>query len=146
MIMKRIPALRRLSADHHRGLVLARQARTTNDPSLTWAEIQHQFRVELDPHFELEENGLLPALSAVGELELVERTLAEHRAMRALIATGGPADLERFAALLDDHIRFEEAVLFETAQRLLSSEVLARIQDLHEQAAAPSCTIRSAAP
>ncbi len=144
--MKRIPALRRLSADHHRGLVLARQARTTSDASLTWGEIQRQFRVELDPHFELEENGLLPALSAVGELELVERTLAEHRAMRALIATGGPADLERFAALLDDHIRFEEAVLFETAQRLLSSEALARIQDLHEQAAAPSCTIRSAAP
>jgi hypothetical protein len=131
--MKRIPALRRLSSEHHRGLVLARQARTTRDPSLTWAEIQRQFRIELDPHFALEEAGLLPALSAVGEPELVERTLADHQAMRALIATGGPADLERFAALLDDHIGFEETLLFETAQRVLSSEALARIQDLHEQ-------------
>jgi hypothetical protein len=138
--MKRIPALRRLSSEHHRGLVLARQARITRDPSLAWAEIKRQFEVELDPHFALEEAGLLPALSAVGELELVERTLADHLAMRALIATGGPADLERFAALLDEHIRFEESLLFETAQRVLSSDVLAGIQGLHEQTAASRCT------
>ncbi len=79
--MKRLDALRRLSSEHHIGLVIARRAREELDtPQVAWAEIRQRFADELEPHFQLEERGLLPAMQEAGEAMLVERTLAEHRA------------------------------------------------------------------
>lgn len=124
--------------EHHMGLVLARRARASaDDPGPAWEALRERFAAELDAHFILEEQGLLPALTAVGERELVERTLAEHRSLRALIATGGPADLTAFALLLADHIRFEEDELFATAERILSDENLAALEALHASAPRP---------
>lgn len=142
--MERIQALRRLSSDHHTGLVLARRLRGMDaaseiDRERTWVDLKQRFAEELDPHFRLEEVGVLPALQAVGEGALVERTLAEHRAMRDRIEQGGPADLETFATLLSDHIRFEETELFATAQRVLDAATLDRLQALHDGAAPPAC-------
>jgi hypothetical protein len=54
-----------------------------------------------------------------GAAILVERTLAEHGAMRALITDDRPDNLGQLAAALEAHIRFEEQELFEAAQRLL---------------------------
>jgi hypothetical protein len=125
--------------EHHIGLVLARRAReAAGDPVPAWEAMRKRFAAEVDAHFILEEQGLLPALAAVGERALVERTLAEHRSLRALIGTGGPADLAAFALLLADHIRFEEDELFATAERVLSDENLATIEALH--ASAPRAT------
>jgi hypothetical protein len=42
---------------------------------------------------------------------------------------------------LTAHIRFEEATLFETAQRVLDPQVLAELGALHEQAARPACAL-----
>ncbi|MGA7981805.1 MAG: hypothetical protein WCA32_16470 [Chromatiaceae bacterium] len=47
--------------------------------------------------------------------------------MRALIADDRPASLAAFADLLEAHIRFEENELFETAQRTLAAETLAKL-------------------
>ncbi|MGA7981806.1 MAG: hypothetical protein WCA32_16475 [Chromatiaceae bacterium] len=79
--MRRIAALRSLSSDRHSGLVLARRARKASVAGLavrtaTWQDLRRRFRAELEPHFEIEERGLLPALCAVGEAALVDRTLA----------------------------------------------------------------------
>lgn len=142
--MQRIEPLRRLSSEHHTGLVIARRARelARNAPDAreaAWADLKQRFADELEPHFKLEERGLLPALLAAGEGVLVERTLAEHLRMRALIDAGGPEDLGAFAEALADHIRFEEKELFETAQRVLGTEALERIQALHDREAAPVC-------
>ncbi len=138
--MRRCAALKRLSSEHHSGLVIARRARIAAPAAETaWTELRQRFADELEPHFQLEERGLLPALEAAGEQALVERTLAEHRALRRLIDGGGPADLDAFARLLTEHIRFEENGLFAMAQRVLGSDALAAIQELHEREAGPSC-------
>jgi iron-sulfur cluster repair protein YtfE (RIC family) len=138
--MRRCAALKRLSSEHHSGLVIARRARVAAPaPEAAWVELRQRFADELEPHFQLEERGLLPALQAAGEQTLVERTLAEHRALRDLIDGGGPADLDAFAQLLTGHIRFEENALFAMAQRVLGPDALAAIQDLHEREAGPSC-------
>lgn len=144
--MKRVEALRRLSSEHHIGLVIARRAREELDaPQVAWAEIRQRFADELEPHFQLEERGLLPAIQEAGEAMLVERTLAEHRAMRALVEKGGPEDLVAFAQLLADHIRFEESELFEMAQRVLGQPALEAIQSLHPLGGGLSCRAQGVA-
>ena len=142
--MQRDPNLVRLSRDHHTGLVLAKRARELETAEATqrraaWTEMQARFANELEPHFQLEEQGLLPALRAAGEDVLVDRTLTEHAELRRLIASADPSAPQRFGEALAAHIRFEEAGLFETAQRVLAADVLDALGALHEQAAPPAC-------
>lgn len=130
--MKRDAALRDLSSEHHTGLVLVRRIRKQPAPAeaavkARWEEVRERFASELEPHFQKEEDGLLPMLRAIGESALVERTLREHETMRRLVADGGPEDLLRFAQWLDEHIRFEEKELFDVAQRRLSADQLASL-------------------
>lgn len=129
MTMKRHPTLRQLSSDHHSGLVLARKARSAANGSIeeqqaAWSSVVARFEAELEPHFRLEEKGLLMALERAGETQLVERTLREHAEMRALIAQDRPGNLTRFAERLTAHIRFEERELFERAQLMFDATVL----------------------
>lgn len=88
--MRRYPGLRRLSSDHHTGLLIARRAREaagtgSRARSAAWEELKRRFTAELEHHFRREETGLLPALRAAGEDPLAERTTREHQRMRALI-------------------------------------------------------------
>jgi hemerythrin-like domain-containing protein len=126
--MKRVPALRALSSEHHSGLVLVRRIRNAASsavqPTKVWADVIERFEHDLEPHFQKEEQGLLPMLRAVGERDLVTRTLQEHKAMRNMVREADTKDLLRFAQLLSDHIRFEEKELFEVAQRRLSADQL----------------------
>ena len=142
--MQRDPNLVRLSRDHHTGLVLAKRARALETTEATqcraaWTEMQARFADELEPHFQLEEQGLLPALRTAGEDVLVDRTLTEHAELRRLIANADPSAPQRFGEALATHIRFEEAALFATAQRVLAADVLDALGALHEQAAPPAC-------
>ena len=131
--MRRHPALRGLSSDHHTGLVIARRARKAaregiHARAVAWEEVKQRFVSELEEHFRREELGLLPMLRTAGEATLVQRTLSEHQTLRKLIADDRPENLSAFAELLAAHIRFEESELFETAQRLLGLDVLARLE------------------
>ncbi|RIX44145.1 MAG: hemerythrin domain-containing protein [Rhodocyclales bacterium GT-UBC] len=130
--MKRHPALQQLSREHHTALKLCRQARlaiaqaTQNEIAACAETICRLFPHELNPHFLAEEGDLLPALSAAGESRLVNRTLAEHVELRRLVKLlGQTADrptLQAFATLLEEHVRFEERILFEMAQQRLFDE------------------------
>lgn len=121
--MKRDPALRNLSNEHHQGLVLAKRAKKTactEDAQQVWEEIRQRFAVEMEPHFRDEEARLLPALERAGAIELVKRTLDEHVALRRLIGEKSVEAMIQFADLLEQHIRFEERELFEAAQKRLT--------------------------
>ena len=129
--MKRHAALLQLSREHHQALKMARQARFACDAGLGPAIAQaaeticERFQEELEAHFQTEEIDLLPALAAAGAGDLVQRTLTEHAELRDLnrrLAEPDGETLARFATLLNDHVRFEERELFETAQRLLYPE------------------------
>lgn len=126
--MKRHGELLALSREHHAALKLVRASRRVAAAGDA-AAVEHQarqvatvFAVELEPHFHAEEAGLLRWLAAAGQGLLVERTLADHRELRALAAElrqPATATLARFADLLEAHVRFEERELFETAQALM---------------------------
>ena len=128
--MKRSPALLALSREHHTALSLsvriARMADAEAEAALL-IRVPAVFDAELEPHFQEEEQGLLPALVAAGELALVSRTLAEHGAMRNLmthIRSGDVVSLKLFGQQLAAHVRFEERELFATAQDVLSADYL----------------------
>lgn len=128
--MKRHAALLQHSRDHHHGLKLARLARFAADSGSPEAvaeaahTIKEQFTEKLEPHFQEEEKGLLVELSAIGQHELVQRTLNEHAQLRELnrrlaVDPQDATAMSSLATLLHDHVRFEERELFETAQALL---------------------------
>ena len=134
--MKRHPALSQLSREHHSALVLAKQALRANAGELDAmahfvAKVERVFASDLEPHFQLEEELLLPALSRAGHFEAVERTLAEHAELRSLasqIDIHRPEIWCRFGDALADHVRFEERDLFPLAESTLEEETLESIR------------------
>lgn len=131
--MKRHPALRELSSEHHRALVLATRAqRATPDEAATRAlaaEAVRLFADELEPHFQQEESGLLVELKAAGCDTAARRTHAEHTELRELAGqlSVSPSALPRFGERLAAHIRYEERELFPLAEATLAPEALDRI-------------------
>ncbi len=133
--MRRDPRLRELSSEHHQALVLARRALTATPPQAPeiWAEVRRRFYAELEPHFEIEERLLLPALEAAGYVALAARTRADHAHLRRLRA-GDDDDhgrLQTFGDLLAAHVRFEERELFPAAEACLPPEVLEAVAAAH---------------
>ncbi len=134
--MKRVPELRALSNDHHRGLVLARKAKksgTESDLSLRdmWVSIELYFKTDLEPHFQIEELHIGSNLEAAGESGMAKRLYEEHDALRRFIHSKSErtsSNLQKFGELLEEHIRFEERELFEVAQNNLSADVLFAIE------------------
>lgn len=138
--MKRSPHLMQLSREHHTALLLAKRAQrlgkgTAAEAAAFMSELPDIFGGELEPHFQVEEIALLSALQNSGGTEhvvgMVERTVAEHEALRALARRIGAHDfasLAPFGELLDAHVRFEERELFGLAESLLTAEALARIE------------------
>ena len=128
--MKRHPDLLQLSREHHGALKLARgagRAAASGDAREVAALAQRVvqvFPVELDPHFCVEEQGILLLLAQAGQHELVARTLADHAELRRLalaLATPDADTLLHFADLLGAHVRFEEREVFEAAQASLDT-------------------------
>lgn len=132
--MKRHPVLQPLSDDHHRALILARRLRGTAaedtpiDLEGLASEVRRTYEADLEPHFAVEEEALLPALRDVGLQALVDRTLADHARIRALIANvWTDATVRELGALLERHVRFEERELFPEAEQALAADVLEAI-------------------
>lgn len=135
--MKRMRELEKLSHDHHRGLVLARRVRASLSKSETALDVVRpqilaEFEAVLVKHFDLEERFLSPPLRRAGFSGIVDRLLHDHDAIRRLTGLG-PAmsadDARTFAALLEEHIRFEERELFEVAQRVLREDERKALMD-----------------
>jgi hemerythrin-like domain-containing protein len=127
--MKRDHRLRGLSSEHHHALTLARSVERA---APTWsrtdgAELQKRFDLELEPHFLVEEQVLLPALRNASQAELCTRTEQDHALLRSSAsraAHGDGAAAISFSAALIEHVRFEERDLFSACERLLPDDVL----------------------
>lgn len=129
--MKRDPRLRPLSEDHHHALVVARRVeRAGADRRVDAAlvnEIAAWFARDLEAHFAIEEQHLLPALRAAGRDDLATRLASEHGAMRGHLdaaLAGDAARLASFGAALREHVRFEERELFPACEADLPAGVL----------------------
>lgn len=129
--MKRHRKLQDLSREHHHALQLALQARRaamSGDLTVieaTAATCRAAFSNDLDLHFLLEENTLLPLLVAAGEYRLVEQVVSDHTALRGLSIQLQQADavtMLAFAERLASHVRFEERELFVVLETLLDAQ------------------------
>lgn len=126
--MKRIPELQPLSREHHTALTLAKaceravQSCDEEQVGKTCQRVLQAFSEELEPHFQVEEQSLLPLLRSAGNTPLEQRTLEDHRQLRALLNDLRRNDskaLDSFGKLLILHVRFEERELFPALEHLM---------------------------
>ena len=119
--MKRSPILQPLSREHHTALTLAKaceRAAQSGDAAMVSQACQRAilaFSNQLAPHFQIEEQSLLPLLKGTEAQALVQRTLADHQQLRGLLDGLQHNDIEalnRFGKCLTGHVRFEERELF----------------------------------
>jgi len=88
--MKRHAALLQHSREHHHSLKLARLASFAADSgspeaiAQAAATILEECPETIEAHFRGEEEGILQQMEAIGQHELVARTLAEHARLREL--------------------------------------------------------------
>lgn len=135
--LKRHKALQPLSREHHHGLLLSWKIRSGFSKSIEIERIKTYadwfFEHQLIPHFELEETHIFPLLDA--ENELIKRALAEHRRIKRLFndTTDIEKSLHKIEEELEQHIRFEERILFPEIQKNASEEELALIEDIHDE-------------
>ena len=138
--MKRNKNLQPLSRDHFQTLTLVQKIEESLEGDITSnltdiIEYVHGFwQKHLTPHFKAEEDFLLSAFALrVGEdNSLIERTLHDHRNMKAIHQSfettisqeEGVRLLKEFASLLHDHIRFEERELFPAVEKQLTKDEL----------------------
>lgn len=126
--MKRSEFLQPLSREHHTALILARfceRAAQSGDTERVRQACQRAveaFSRELDRHFQIEERALLPLLQGAETAPLVQRTLADHRRLHALLDGLQRNDidaLDSFGKCLLAHVRFEERALFPAIEGML---------------------------
>lgn len=133
---KRHKALQPLSREHHHGLLLSWKIRTGFNKNISPERIKSYadwfFKNHLIPHFEMEENHIFPILDANNEL--VKRALAEHRRLNRLF-TENEDDVKALMKIeeeLEQHIRFEERVLFPEIQKVATEEQMIQIEKIHQ--------------
>ncbi len=138
--IQRHEALQPVSREHHFGLLLGwkiQKAASKNvDPKRVFEYLKFAFETELLPHFRLEEKAVFPVL---GEKDpLVKQALEEHQRIEKLITQGEQSNetLEEIRTLLNNHIRFEERVLFQKIQENASKaefEKMLKAHSVHEK-------------
>lgn len=133
---KRHKALQPLSREHHHGLLLSWKIRVgfskDIDPKRIRTYADWFYKNHLIPHFEIEENHIFPILE--DENELVKRALAEHRRLKRLFEEreDDTKTLHRIEEELEQHIRFEERVLFPEIQNLATEDEFLHIERSHQ--------------
>lgn len=133
--LKRHKALQPLSRDHHHGLLLSWKIRSGFSKNIEFDRIKTYadwfFEHHLIPHFDLEEEYIFSILDV--DNDMVKRALADHRRLKRLFAETKDIEksLHKIEEELEQHIRFEERILFPAIQEIATEEQLALIADVH---------------
>lgn len=135
--MKRHPALRDLSSDHHQALVQShRLQKWAHSDAAKRRQIIHDFlrfwREHGQRHFCEEEQALLPYFARWGDLdqEPIHQMLREHVLIRrdVQLLQADPAQPEEFfnatGKLLEEHVRLEERMVFPLIEEALPEYAL----------------------
>lgn len=131
--IKRHTAIQPLSREHHHGLLLCwkiRQGLQKNiEPSRIKTYVDWFWDTNLASHFQKEECYLFPILGT--EHPLIKQALEEHKTIKTLIENQeniGTDSLFILEKILNDHIRFEERILFNEIQNSCSIQQLENIE------------------
>lgn len=134
---KRHLSLQPLTKEHHNTLSLCWKIQKALIKNIEPARIKRYadwfYKTELHPHFEIEEKYIFTILG--NKNELVKRALEEHRRIKRLFES--PVDpsisLRKIEEELENHIRFEERVLFNIIQEIATEKELALISIKHDR-------------
>jgi hemerythrin-like domain-containing protein len=140
--MRRDPSLHPLSHQHQHGLALSVliDRGLKSDPSPERlndlaAKIATTWTVELQGHFQVEEEILFPAVRPqLADGAIVDDLIRQHRNLESLIQRIAVAQGDQrlqlvieFGELLSQHIRIEERQLFEEIQARLTADQMAAL-------------------
>lgn len=137
--MKRHEELKGMSRDHHHALLLCWKLRKGLQEKIgpdrikaytTWFWATH-----LKDHFRVEEEFVFTILDPSDSLRI--QALAEHQKLERLF-TGSELDVSYFSEIeqtLEQHIRFEERLLFQKIQDCATKEQLEHIGKAHLETA-----------
>ena len=129
--IKRHAAIIELSKDHHFALLLVWKIkeglRKSIEPARIASYVLHFFDTDLIQHFKEEEDFLFAKLDKNNELRI--QAEEEHHQIKQAVDElrmdpTGKDLLKNFAALLENHIRFEERKLFNHLQEIMSDDEL----------------------
>lgn len=131
--IKRSPALTPLSHDHHEGLLLAwkikQGVKYEAEPERIARYCQWFWEHHLNTHFREEEQLLTLVLPR--KHPLMAQMFAEHQTIKFLLQQAGQdptyLTLQQFGSALNDHIRFEERILFPEIEKTASPDQLQQI-------------------
>ena len=135
--LKRHKALQPLSRQHHHGLLLSWKIRMgfgkNIEPKRIRVYADWFFENHLIPHFEIEETHIFTILSE--DNELIKKALVDHRRIKCLFAEteDDTKTLSKIEETLEQHIRFEERVLFPEIQKVATEEQMALIEEIHQE-------------
>ncbi|MCB0536588.1 MAG: hemerythrin domain-containing protein [Bacteroidetes bacterium] len=133
---KRHKALQSLSREHHHGLLLSWKIRAgfskNIDPKRMKLYADWFFKTHLVTHFEMEETHIFSILS--DDNILVKQALADHRRLKRLFTEteDDTKALSKIEEELDQHIRFEERVLFPVIQKVATEAQMRHIEKIHQ--------------
>lgn len=133
--LKRHEALKSLSRDHHFGLLLSWKLRQGIRKGISVDRMSDyivwSWQYNLSRHFEIEERAVF---SVIPKNQLIQSACIQHQKIEQCIIDGfrSNRDIEVFAELLDDHIRFEERRVFEVIQTVANAEQLRNISKSHD--------------
>lgn len=90
------------------------------------------FKTHLIPHFEFEETCIFTVLKSNNKL--VKKALMQHRRLRRLFTKTDEVSntLSKIEQELEQHIRFEERILFSEIQKVASKAQFAHIEKIHQ--------------
>jgi hypothetical protein len=133
---KRHKALQPLSREHHQGLLLSWKIRSGFSKNIAPERIRTYanwfFETHLIPHFEIEETHIFTILEE--EHELVKKALEDHKHIKGLFAEteDDAKTLHKIEEALEQHIRFEERVLFPEIQKIATEAQMLQIEKIHQ--------------
>lgn len=135
--IKRHITLKPLSREHHHSLLLCWKIRTGFKKGVETDRIKRYvdwfFRDHIQPHFKVEEKYIFPILGM--ENTLVKQAMADHRRLLRLFLSSDEVEktLSLIEEKLEQHIRFEERVLFNEIQQVATPEQLKLFNQHHEE-------------
>ena len=133
---KRHKALQPLSREHHQGLLLSWKIKTGFSKDIAPERIRTYanwfFKTHLIPHFAMEETHIFTILEE--EHELIKKALADHKHIKDLFAEteDDAITLRKIEEVLEQHIRFEERVLFPEIQKIATEAQMLQIEKIHQ--------------
>lgn len=135
--IKRHESIKQFSREHHFGLLLCWKIRTGLKKEISLERIKNYtdwfFENQLKPHFLAEEKYIFSILPE--DHKLIKRALSEHRKLERLFNDDKDIykSLNQIEEKLDEHIRFEERILFNEIQEVATEAQLQKIAEIHTE-------------